>query len=57
MTKDLSARFKAGDLMCEVGPLVDEKGGGSQDMAQVAGTNHAGIEDAIAFVETWVTTK
>ena len=57
VTKDLIPRFKAGDLMREVAPLVDGKGGGRPDMAQGAGTNLAGIEDALAFVETWVTTK
>jgi alanyl-tRNA synthetase len=57
VTKDLIPRFKAGDLMREVAPLVGGKGGGRPDMAQGAGTNLAGIEDALVFVETWVATK
>jgi alanyl-tRNA synthetase len=54
VTKDLIPRFKAGDLMREVAPLVDGKGGGRPDMAQGAGSNAAGIKDALAFVENWV---
>jgi alanyl-tRNA synthetase len=54
VTKDLIPRFKAGDLMREVAPLVDGKGGGRPDMAQGAGSNTAGIKDALAFVEKWV---
>jgi alanyl-tRNA synthetase len=54
VTKDLIPQFKAGDLMRAVAPLVGGKGGGRPDMAQGAGTNIAGINDALAFVEKWV---
>jgi alanyl-tRNA synthetase len=57
VTKDLIPRFKAGDLMREVAPLVGGKGGGRPDMAQGAGTNLAGIQEALVFVETWVAAK
>ena len=57
VTKDLIPRFKAGDLMREVAPLVGGKGGGRPDMAQGAGTNLAGIQEALVFVDTWVTNR
>ena len=57
VTKDLIPRFKAGDLMREVAPLVGGKGGGRPDMAQGAGTNLAGIQEALVFVDTWVTSR
>ncbi len=54
VTKDLVSQYKAGDLMREVAPIVGGKGGGRPDMAQGAGSNLAGIKDALAFVEGWV---
>ncbi len=50
VTKDLTQRFKAGDLMREIAPLVGGKGGGRPDMAQGGGTNPSGIEAALAKV-------
>ncbi len=54
VTKDLTGRFKAGDLMREVAPLVGGKGGGRPDMAQGGGVDPEGIDSAIAKAEEWV---
>ena len=54
VTKDLTSRFKAGDLMKEVAPLVGGKGGGRPDMAQGGGTDPSGIDSAIAKVAEWI---
>jgi alanyl-tRNA synthetase len=54
VTKDLTARFKAGDLMREVAPLVGGKGGGRPDMAQGGGTDPAGIPALLKAAEQWV---
>ncbi len=54
VTKDLTARFKAGDLMRQIAPLVGGKGGGRPDMAQGGGTDPSGIQAALDKVEQWV---
>jgi alanyl-tRNA synthetase len=47
VTKDLTSRFKAGDLVRELAPFVDGKGGGRPDMAQAGGKNPDGLNKAI----------
>lgn len=47
VTKDLTSRFKAGDLVRELAPFVDGKGGGRPDMAQAGGKNPGGLDKAI----------
>jgi alanyl-tRNA synthetase len=54
VTKDLTQRFKAGDLMREIAPLVGGKGGGRADMAQGGGTDPSGIDAALDKVAQWV---
>ena len=54
VTGDLTQRYKAGDLMKEVAPLVGGKGGGRPDMAQGGGTDPNGIDAALQRVESWV---
>lgn len=54
VTGDLTSRYKAGDLMRTVAPLVGGKGGGRPDMAQGGGSDPAGIPDAFAATESWV---
>ena len=51
VTKDLHARFKAGDLIKPVAGEVGGGGGGRPDMARAGGTNPAGIPAAIAKVK------
>ncbi|WPL15986.1 Alanine--tRNA ligase [Thiorhodovibrio winogradskyi] len=54
VTKDLTDRFKAGDLIKVVAAAVDGKGGGRPDMAQAGGNNPAAIPASLALVEPWV---
>ncbi|HSC74663.1 MAG TPA: alanine--tRNA ligase, partial [Pseudomonadales bacterium] len=57
VTTDLVARFKAGDIIRDLAPLVGGKGGGRADMAQGGGTDVAGIPQALAALETWMSQK
>ena len=43
VTKDLTKRFRAGDLVRELAPLIDGKGGGKPEMAQGGGANAQGF--------------
>ena len=54
VTKDLSGRFKAGDLMRQAAAQVGGKGGGRPDMAQGGGTDAAQLDAALALVESFV---
>ncbi len=47
VTKDLTSRFKAGDIVKELAPLVGGKGGGRPDMAQAGGKNPDGLNKAL----------
>lgn len=54
VTADLMSRFKAGDIIRDLAPLVGGKGGGRPDMAQGGGTDVNGIDAALAALEEWV---
>ncbi len=54
VTADLTPRFKAGDIIRDLAPLVGGKGGGRADMAQGGGPDVAGIDKALAELELWV---
>ncbi|NEV63280.1 alanine--tRNA ligase [Thiorhodococcus minor] len=54
VTKDLTDRVKAGDLIREVAQKVGGKGGGRPDMAQAGGSDPAGIPAALELVSGWV---
>jgi len=54
VSKDLSERFKAGELIKELSVLVGGKGGGRPDLAQGGGTNSEGIPKAIDAAYDWV---
>jgi len=54
VTKDLTDRCKAGDLVRVAAGKVGGKGGGRPDMAQAGGTDPSGVEAALALVEPWV---
>jgi alanyl-tRNA synthetase len=54
VTKDLTDRLKAGDLIREVAEKVGGKGGGRPDMAQAGGNDTAGLPAALALVDGWV---
>lgn len=57
VTKDLTDRVKAGDLMRDVAAQVGGKGGGRPDMAQGGGSDLAALPAAIDGVKGWVASK
>ena len=57
VTKDITDRIKAGDLVNFVAQQVGGKGGGRPDMAQAGGDNPAKLEPALASVTDWVRDK
>jgi alanyl-tRNA synthetase len=48
VTKALTAKFKAGDLVKELAPIVGGKGGGRPDMAQAGGAEVGKVDDLLA---------
>ena len=54
VTKDLTGRLKAGDLVNSVAAQVGGKGGGRPDFAQAGGTDVAALDGALAGVAGWV---
>lgn len=54
VTKDLTAKVKAGELVNFVAQQVGGKGGGRPDMAQAGGNQPEKLESAIASVEAWL---
>ncbi len=54
VTKDLTGRFKAGDLMRQAAAQVGGKGGGRPDMAQGGGSDVGQLDTALALVESFV---
>nr|WP_207923284.1 alanine--tRNA ligase [Marinomonas flavescens] len=57
VTKELTKKVKAGDLIKMVAPLVDGKGGGRPDMAQAGGNNPDALAGALALVPDWVSER
>jgi len=54
VTKELTARIKAGDLVNIAAAEVGGKGGGRPDMAQAGGSNPAAIPQALQAAKTWL---
>ncbi|MDX8410948.1 MAG: alanine--tRNA ligase [Mariprofundaceae bacterium] len=50
VTKDLTGRFHAGNIVREVAVIVGGKGGGRPDMAQAGGTEPGKLSEALASV-------
>ncbi|MGL9734525.1 MAG: alanine--tRNA ligase [Symbiopectobacterium sp.] len=57
ITKDLTDRIKAGELIGFIAQQVGGKGGGRPDMAQAGGNNPAALSSALSSVETWITDR
>jgi alanyl-tRNA synthetase len=57
VTKDLTDRVKAGELVGELAQQVGGKGGGRPDMAQAGGSDAQALPAALAGVESWVAAK
>ncbi len=53
VTKDLTDRFQAGDLIREAAAKVGGKGGGRPDMAQAGGSDPTGLPAALALAKQW----
>lgn len=54
VTQDLTARFKAGDLMKQAAAAVGGKGGGRPDMAQGGGSEPGRLDDALGLARSFV---
>ncbi|MFT3930119.1 MAG: alanine--tRNA ligase [Spongiibacteraceae bacterium] len=54
VTKDLTERFKAGELLAQAAAAVGGKGGGRPDLAQGGGTQPAALPQALALAEKYV---
>lgn len=54
VSKDLTSKLKAGDLVNVAASLVDGKGGGRPDMAQAGGNNPQGLDAALDATKTFL---
>jgi alanyl-tRNA synthetase len=54
VSKDLTARIKAGNLVNFVASQVGGKGGGRPDFAQAGGNRPDLVDDALTSVSAWV---
>ncbi|EKC5482519.1 alanine--tRNA ligase [Salmonella enterica] len=57
VSKDVTDRVKAGELIGMIAQQVGGKGGGRPDMAQAGGTDAAALPAALASVQGWVSAK
>ena len=51
VTKDLTDRYSAGNIIREIAPIVCGRGGGRPDMAQAGGPNPENLEQALKRLE------
>jgi alanyl-tRNA synthetase len=54
VTRDLTARLSAGDLVREIARVVGGKGGGRPDFAQAGGNDAARLDEAFALLDTLI---
>ena len=54
VSKDLTTRIKAGNLVNFIASQVGGKGGGRPDFAQAGGNRPEKVDDALSSVSTWV---
>ncbi len=52
ITKDLTDRYKAGDIIKTIAPIVGGSGGGRPDMAQAGGPKPENLDQALAKLES-----
>lgn len=57
VSKELSKKLSAGDLMKEISAEVGGKGGGRPDMAQGGGPDVAALQKCLEKVQLWVASK
>jgi len=57
VSKDLTSKVKAGDLVREAAGYVGGKGGGRPDLAQAGGTKAEGLDEAIASAGAFLKAK
>lgn len=57
VTKDLTAKIKAGELISSVAQQIGGKGGGRPDMAQAGGSDVKALPSALDSVEEWVASR
>ncbi len=57
VTKDLTGKVKAGELVAMVAAQVGGKGGGRPDMAQAGGSQPENLDAALAQVMPWLTER
>ena len=57
VSKALSKKMPAGDLMKEISGLVGGKGGGRPDMAQGGGPDVANLQKSLEKVQLWVASR
>jgi len=54
VTKDLTGRFKAGELIRELAPVVGGSGGGKPELAQAGGTKPENLAAALEKLSTLI---
>jgi len=57
VTKDLTSKVKAGELVASIASQVGGKGGGRPDMAQAGGSQPENLESALEQVIPWLTER
>ncbi|SIO02656.1 alanine--tRNA ligase [Salinivibrio sp. ES.052] len=57
VTKDLTSKVKAGELVNLVAQQVGGKGGGRPDMAQAGGSDISALPSALASADAWLTER
>jgi alanyl-tRNA synthetase len=57
VSKDLTDRCHAGDLVAEMASRVGGKGGGRPDSAQGGGADISGLDEALAAVPSWIASR
>ena len=57
VTRDLTGRFPAGELIREIAGMVGGSGGGRPDFAQAGGSDAAKTEQALARLEELIRTR